>query len=774
MRKIFLLLGGATTVSLACPAIAQTAPLAAPAGRSDVVSSATLMNDIIVTARRREETNQTVPIAITALSGDFLENKGIAQLTDLNAYVPSFQVSNFNTPVKLTVAIRGQRQSQVIPGQDPSVGLYVGDISWSYPLGVGQQMYDLSSLQVLKGPQGTLFGKNTTGGAMIVMPALPGDKFEGYVSVRGMAFGHGHGVGSTGMLNVPISDAFSIRAAYDVIDRDGYIENMSPIVPDVPNVLPFTRGENSSDERNISARLTALLKPSDNFENVTRFSYTRFRGNGIGWHLTAVNPNSFAALLFPDLLPEFADLQRQYDRDFYSSRINTRQLDHMNIYELSNTTTWHVTDDITIKNIIGYRDVEHRTVQDLDGSSMSILSAPQYTEGHEFSEELQLLTTFLDDRIDLTTGIYYADQDLRHQSGAQTFGTVNTRGNSRSVAKTYSAYAQAGIGLPVLNDRLSATIGLRYTKDKRSMTLDSIDPYSGNCAMRENDGITPLDPCGLSGSKNFRKLTYTLGLDFQVDSQTLIYLASRKGYRAGGFNVNATSPLTFTPFDPEIVTDYEIGLKKTWQVGTWELRTNLAGYYQKYKGIQRFVVPPDAPAPNVFYVANAADAEIWGGEAEVSIQPTRELTLSGSFSIVKPKYGYFADRSGDFTRNKFAQVPEYQYTLGANYVTPTSLGGDLRFGVDWSHQSSIKFVDTSQGPFFGPISTQGERAYGILNMQIGWDRIADSNFDVSLQVKNALQTHYRASAILLYGTLGTNVATIGDPRVFSAELTYRF
>ena len=184
------------------------------------------LEQILVTARRREEKQQDVPLAVTALSGDFLAQNAVMKITDLNGKVPSLRIDSFNSPSYTNVGIRAQRSPNVAPGQDSAVGYYFDEVNYGFPVGINQQMFDLQSVEVVKGPQGTLFGRNTTGGALLVTSARPEQEFSGSATGGVTTFDSGAGYSATGVVNLPVGDHLQLRAAVNTIQREGYVENL--------------------------------------------------------------------------------------------------------------------------------------------------------------------------------------------------------------------------------------------------------------------------------------------------------------------------------------------------------------------------------------------------------------------------------------------------------------------------------------------------------------------------------------------------------------------
>ena len=292
--------------------------------------------------------------------------------------------------------------------------------------------------------------------------------------------------------------------------------------------------------------------------------------------------------------------------------------------------------------------------------------------------------------------------------------------------------------------------------------------------LADADGATlPDDACFLHGEKTFSETTYNVSLDYKVNTDTLLYLAHRRGYRSGGFNYLPDNPQTFGPFKPEIVEDFELGLKKDWLIGAAGLRTNIALYTQDYQDIQRITSPVSDPSS--FSVINAASATINGGELEVTFQPIESLEISAFYAHIDAQFDDFETGAGDFTDHKMAQVPEDQYSAWVRYTLPLAASvGEVSLQANYAYQTRVFFSDTAQGPGEGPADSQSQEGYGILNLRADWQDVFDKPLDLAIYVKNATATEYNSFGIQLYPSLGYNIAMIGEPRVYGAEATYRF
>ncbi len=432
------IIGAAALVGTAVPMVqAQTDP------------GAHTLDEIVVTARRRQEMLQDVPIAVTALGSEYLKNQNITRLENLRTNVPSLGVSSgsggtTNAPL---VSLRGQRPSEVLLTLDPAIPLYFADVAMTPTYGTNLAMYDLESVQVLKGPQGTLFGRNSTGGAMLFTPTRPGDEFGGYARMKLGNYGLSH---FEGAVDLPASDELKFRLAARKVDRDGYQDNVAD------NAL--TGDEEYWDEDSLGLRLTMDLDLGA-FRNQATVSYDEndmkaripvaqtFNpavGAGQLWGLIH---NGGLARQFPEPIrsavglgnltePELDEaLARAEGRDAHEIETDVNATESVESWFLANTTEYDLSDDLTIKNIFGYRKLEHQAVNDADGTALPLfgaitsqsqpvtMSAPaRDVDAEQFSNEIQVLGYALDDRLEWIAGGYWYRMDGSETLPSQVVG----------------------------------------------------------------------------------------------------------------------------------------------------------------------------------------------------------------------------------------------------------------------------------------------------------------------------------------------------------------
>ncbi|MGE0387985.1 MAG: TonB-dependent receptor [Gammaproteobacteria bacterium] len=678
------------------PALAQE-----PAG----ARSGQAIEEIVVRSRRVEEKLQEVPLAITALNTEQIERSGIVSLGDLQKSIPAVRLQQATGRAQASVfGIRGQKGDDVLLTSDQAVVVNIGDVPMMYPYGIGQfGPLDAASLEVAKGPQGTLFGKNTTGGAIIITPNEPGDEFGGRIMLGGGSDNLGE---MQGVINVPINDVLAGRAAISIRQRDG----------------TFTVAEGGPDGNDISDQsLRASLKwsPTDTVTNLTTFTYFHT-------YTTGLVPTKFLrAKGTATLGAGYVNALNKYKNDdFWTihgdsdcvSRTLTNRCDngfqYTKTWSISDRVTWEITPNVTFKNIFSYQELDLDGLIDLDGVNRfdvrSPLPAPfgpalsnirfssrQFTTAQAYTEEAQLIGKT--DKVDWIAGVFYTNLDGRDGSWSDQFSnnqTVRETGPAGGLENTSVAvFAQ---GTYHWTDQTNVTLGFRYTKDDRSVTYNSHfvtnAPAISSCLITDPNlrgstlnglpnptGLLPSNACALPVSTSFDEPTWLASIDHKIADGQMVYFKQSRGYRSGGLPGRGQDRDTGAPFGPEIVNDYEIGYKGELLPAGRPFVLNAALYYQDYQDVQRnvaFVVGTTL----LNTVRNAASATIYGGELEITWLPTDDLELKAYYAYTNAGYDEWQDsRNVGATRvtfsraeNDFANVPEHSASVTARYRLPFS------------------------------------------------------------------------------------------------------
>jgi iron complex outermembrane receptor protein len=745
--------------SMACP----------EAKAQEIAEPAQGLQEIVVTARRREESIQEVPVSITSLSGEALQQASVQRAEDLRFLAPSLQISP--SPFGNSVpgyTIRGQRQLEALATQDPSVVIYFADVPMMRPHGTNGSFYDLQSVQVLKGPQGTLFGRNTTGGAVLVTPNRPGAEFGAEFTA---GFGNYGAYNTGGYLNLPAGEKFALRVAGQLQHRDGYTRDL------------YDSADVDEDDA-WSIRVGALWTPTDSIESYTVFEKSKRDQASSGWRLYAVNPTG-AYAAFPGVVEALqVTLTRLEARDWHTVENDQVALEQSDTWSLSNNTTFEY-GNLIFKNILGYREVETFGRFDYDGSavqvtgsgtgSVSLFNSQNILDGDQWSDEFQVLGQAFDDRLDWIAGAFWFKEDNYDDQRSDLFGrraNVGTGINESKSLFTQGTYHFAGV------DGLSMTAGYRHTWDDRELIsenqIQGLTQPELTCRLRNADGSIP-DPCRRVTDYDDDAPTYSLGLEYQVNSDTLTYFSYDHGYRSGGLQLRANRETEVPTFDPETVDDYEIGLKTTMDLGSTTLRVNLAAFYSDYQDIQRTIsyIPTGQTALSTA-VVNAAAATIKGGELEVTFLPIDNLEISGFVGYTDAQYDSFPDPGGitlpipdkPLQDNKFAMLPETTASVTVRYSLPLGDAGDAAAQVGWYMQTEMPISDINDPNGFID-------SYDLINASLEWNGVMQSPLDLRIYGKNLTDEEYSTGGTSVW-TTGFITHILGAPRTYGMELRYRF
>lgn len=785
--RSYFILTGAVSLFAAGNASAQQASQST----GDAVGATAVPEEVIVTARRREETLQDVPISITAISGDTLRNQNVREVTDLA--VPSLAITAQASLRNLvSFAIRGQRSQESQLLTDPPVGTYFAEVVQPRPYGFGKSLYDIQSVQVLKGVQGTLFGRNMTGGAVLVEPNQPEFTFSGEVRAQAGNFDLRE---AYGMLNLPLGETAALRVAGMTHERRGFSRDVST-------------GRDYDDEDFDTFRASFLFKPSDALESLTIADYFKSEENGTAAFMTAANFESgplatqenlrSRGLPLANLPAQVAEAQAQFAARNFTLDMGAGEgglLDAPGDLPYEKLENWGVQNKTaielggaTLKNIIGYRELTRSNVQDYDGIPAFLINPFQTTSLRNFSEEIQLQGAILSDRLDYTVGAYYFEEKGKDGALPNTLPELTILGArlpvattpaslftaeniGRGKATTYAAYVAGSYDL---TDRWTLAAGLRYNNDKREVTLSPKRPNLGVCQFDDdNVPATPAPPisdCVFSNEKDWSAMTWDATLQYQPSAATSAYASVRRGFRAGGFSMRAQSEAALRAFDPETVQEYELGLKNSLPTSFGHINTSAAIFFQDSEDVQRQAptgvdTDGDGQADTVVtIIRNIAAQEGYGGELEGNVAFDNGLTVGSFYSYVKVDVTQGLQPGEAEMRG----IPQHMAGLNIAYRLPlNSALGDLTASAGASWQSETYLDDFDGAPGI-------QDAYTLAKFRLSWDDIHGSGFGASLFVNNAFDELYRVGVLGLIREVGFMSSVYGEPRNYGAEISYRF
>ena len=786
-----LVLLSTSVLSLAAPAAALAADQPAPAAPAAAAPATQTVGEILVTARRKSESLQKVPVAVTALNASALEQKSVVTAADLQFHVPSLQENNgaYFLGAEPSFVLRGLSTTSPGTNADPSVETYFNEVPVLNTRQIADELYDLQSVQVLRGPQGTLFGKNSDGGAILFSPNKPSRNFEGMAQAE---IGDYDLYQFTGAVNLPVNDIMDVRFSTRDAQRGPYIQNVS--------------GPGMDTSRYQAARLQVELRPTDRLTNDTMIDgyHSRMQGtalipfnfggspsafyNGYGTFNFifpgALTAAQYAALVPVPLAQQLSDQQAWGPRKVSSPIGNPIDLD---VYTISNTTTYQLNDEITLKNIVGYQHQRTAWFLSQANEPTPVLTDDFHDSQSQVSEEFQVQGKSLEKHLDWILGGYYAHQDETTENDNVILPPLITNAiHSVSATDSRAIFAQATYDFSQWIKGLDFTAGYRYSWDTKSQVVS----FLGGGIINGQYGVPPVNdvcqlvvasgaPCLRSLSKTFSAPNWTIGMDYHLNDQTMVYVASRKGYKAGGFNPTSAASL-FEAYGPETITDVELGAKTQFHVASAPVRFNIAIYHADYGAV---TVAPVLPffGNSTQVVENVkAGATVNGGELEASINPIHDLQLSVSYGLTDAKFNNGAEFVSGFTGTQAAPVPVFtslsgQPVPGSSHDTVTAsvnyrLPLDPKFGDVVSELDYAWRSDQTLAGF--PIAHVP--AFGIWNLRVDWREIYGSRVDFGVWVKNLADTTYITNQQLLAASLGVDANQYGPPRTIGVDLTYRW
>ena len=761
MSRNFLLAAAGAVAVMAGPTIFGLDAVKAESA-ADLGAEASELGEVVVVARRVEESLQKVPLTITAVDTEQLKVQTITTGTDLQGLVPSMSVG---------ISIFGATQQYSLRGIRDGVVEYLNEVPIDSVL-ADSQLWDLSSVQAVSGPQGTLFGRNSTGGDVLFVPQKPARDFGGYAQVR---YGSYNLTDAIAVVNIPLGDTLQIRLGGQFTNRDGITKNISG------NDL----GKLAHQNLRFSLLYTPLPWLSD--YAVVSLAYRHdtpvAQVSGIAGTQASVNASlpggayAFYEFLNPALYnydPHiyYDSLLAQQTRGIRTVDVPMQSAADNKLYHFSNILKANL-DPITLKYIAGYQGSDnHQLISDLSIPLPIIIGQNDDTRGM-VTQEGQILGKSFNERLDWVAGVYYSNSwssglnsYLLFAQRGTPFDTLTTQqsgapvNNTRSVAE----YAQGTLNLW---DALNLTTGIRYTRDHLdTVQLGYFPGQICNLSSPPADAAT----CRQAISTHSNALTYNISLDYQLNSNLLLYATTRKGYNAGGFNAGFPPPVPDV-VQPETIKDYEVGLKSDGYFGSMPFRMNLSAYLSHYNNIQRTVgviYPINGMNTVVTAFLNAATATLYGSQIELSARPLPDLTLQASYGYLHTKYDSFETFLGSATGNKFAQAPETTAHLSATYQHAVS-AGQLVANASYSYISSVNFNDINLGE-------PGDRGpgHGLLDMRLGLENIGERRVDVSVYAKNVTNKVYELNASDNTAQFGFVSRQYGDPRTFGVEVRYSF
>lgn len=778
-------LGIAGAVAISLPAPAQDAPVADDADHALV--------EVVVSARKREENLQQTPVAVSAFSGDDLAQRRVETTADLTHFVPNVQfdgvASESGGGASSQVAIRGIGQTDYVLTVEPGVGVYLDGVYISKSVGSLLDTLDLERVEVLRGPQGTLFGRNTIGGAVVLTSRRPTAEPDFSFDLTAGEFDRFDAKTS---LSGPVSSALRMRFSGTYQRRDGYVDRVTPTGEKL--------GDTQGAKRSLAGRLVAELDVTEALRATFSVDGSQMEDESPGQVLVRADENGAFASLYNAFVPGGQCLPGAGDARFSNPNCFNSQwvrpIDSLrttnsganssdtDVWGTSLTFDWALS-AIAIKSITAYRDVRVDVAQELTASPAYYNEISQRISLEQFSQELQLSGAALGERLKYLAGVYYLTEE-GNQAFPVDLTLVQFLSGGRIDNESYAAFGQLTYGI---TDRLSATAGLRYTDETRRFAPEqqivgyvsqtTVAGFVNPIAGAFGPPGTPLFPTGWYERKG-DSLTPSLTFDYRFTPEVFGYLTYSEGFKGGGFVMRYFPPVIPAPgtdpdtiigyAEPEKAKLYEVGLKT--ELFERRLRLNVAAFMTDYEDLQlTFNVDPDGPGPIGAFVpvlANAGKARMKGIELESQWVATDWLRFDLTAGFLDAEYRSFSDLARQqlgVLPEKLPNAPRYTGSVGATFDLLQRDAGRLFLRADYAYKSE-QYKEFTNEP------TLQQDAYGVANAALTY-QTDDGHWMATLGCTNLTDEIYIVSGVSNNG-IGYTQAAVSRPREWFLQLKYSY
>ncbi|MEM6583769.1 MAG: TonB-dependent receptor [Pseudomonadota bacterium] len=748
-----------------------------------------VLEEVTVVAQRVEESLQETPIAVTAFSAAELQGLGIRSANEVAHYTPNMTAESQPGSTSTTnFTIRGITTTDPTLSVEAGVGVYLNGIYIARSNGLIYDVVDLQAIEVLRGPQGTLYGRNTTGGAVNIITAKPKGEW-GFRQL--LTAGNDSRFRSTTTLDTQEWAGLSAKLSYMHYEQDGFVDNLTTD-PQQGSVGDF--GERDEDAYNIALSWAPIddLVFDFNYDNTQSASVPQ--GSQLTWASSDIARIVTDATFFPgcyDSDPLCAPINEAYaaaEAVASSDRVGRLNMPYagkedLDIDGYSLIASWDIYENLTLKSLTGYRELHLEQRTDLSGGGFSTspgvtgsgvttlfaAGIPNTKEQDQFSQELQLIGSL--DRLEFIFGLYYFEESASETTQEQVALNLSFWGPAKIYDVDNTSKAIYGQATYSFSEALQLTAGLRYSEDEKKLFQDQApDPTNPQTRIQANF------------SEDFDNVSGTLAVDYFWTPSISTYLKYATGYKSGGYFSRAAIQFQ-RPFDEETLVSYELGLKSEWMEK--RLRANVAIFYSEYDDLQiSQFVPGAGGAESV--LSNAGKANFTGAEIELLAVPTPGLTLSLTYSWLDPEYDEyeFFDPTGQFCgtpetacdvsdRGVFPNTPEYSASVGARYEFAPTVYGDwsARVDVAWNDGYSFGTIEISD-----PSRIETD-SYTLVNGRISLDNIDFFNtgtLRLSAWGKNLTDEEYRTNSIGAFESLGFTTTVYNEPLSWGLDVVYEY
>lgn len=684
------------------------------------------LEEVTVTARKREENLQDAPVAVTAFTSAAIEARGLSDISQINGSVPNLQFSSTasvsGSSSAASVFIRGVGQTDFTLTTEPGVGVFLDGVYIARSVGSVLNVLDVERVEVLRGPQGTLFGKNTIGGAINVTSKRPAEEFQGKLEVTA---GRYNRLDTKLAMDIPINEKLLTKFSLGSLNKDGHVDRLLV-------------GDELGGKDELVGKASALYLPSDELSVYLSFDSSKVRSNSAGSKLLGVNLNPGAPFL--PLLNASLPPQQQYTlgnygtSGLYTTNGTGPNVNDIDIWGVSAIVEW-TPDAFTLKSITAYRDLDGHFGRDGDNSPLLLAHTEDFYEQEQFSQEFQLSGVGFDDRLEWLVGAFYFSEkgdNVNLVSFAGQFGGLFGLSSpaftlqSGGEIDNYSAGGFAQVTYD-LNDQWALTGGLRYSYEKREFLPDQYVREIRSAGLSNVipgfDPILPFEWVADSTSRWDPKV----GIEYQVVSDVLLYATYSTGFKGGGFGQRVFPGRSDTPtFGPEIVKVYELGAKVT--AFDNRVRLNMAVFHTDYEDMQVTVFDGIAPR-----TVNGGNAEVDGFEIELDAVPLERLLVGLGIGYTNARFKDVSPGATEVTVNsEFPYTPEWTVNGFFAYEFELESFGLLTIRSDWSYRTE-QYLDAANGLF--------QDEYELVDVSLMYEPNGE-NWSFMAGVRNVTGTEY--------------------------------
>jgi iron complex outermembrane recepter protein len=768
-RLAVALFAGTAIVSIAAPAYAQQEPpredIAQPADEAGTVDTASTEadtaaaadGDIIVTARRREESLQDTPVAITAINAAMLENKASVNIGDLMGAAPNLLITNQNSgAAAANLSIRGLTYADIEKSQEPTVAVVVDGVFIGTSTGQFFDFFDIDQIEVLRGPQGTLFGRNTIGGVINIRRTRPKHEFTGKAEV---SYGKYETLATRAVVNIPIiQGVIAVKPFYFHNESDGYYRH-------------GITGKRVGSSNNENFGIALLAQPTENFDALLTLEKQIQKFDPINSNIARTGE------LFC-LFEPANECNRNQTDDLYTV-FNSPAISKYR----SPAATLEMNLDagpVKLTSVTGFRKSDEFQTQDFDASSVDLYFTQRRQDYKQFSQELRGAGK-LTDSFDYVVGVYYFRSNYELLQHTRLFGfdtsippdvaDPNPQTN-RGKTRSYAAFGDFNWAFA---DQWRLSFGGRYTRDKKKL----FNAFAQTGVIGQ-------------GSDTFSKFTPKVGVDFRPNQDTMIYASRARGYRSGGFSPRAATAATAAQsYGPETVDSFELGTKL--DLFDRRLQFNVAAFYSKYKDLQQNTTIPGGPLGNQTITDNVGSAKIKGIEVDFTARPVKNLRLTGSAGLLHAEFkdfvvGNLSPATGlpipfDYSNNNPIYSPKFSGSLTADYTIPTSFGevaANVGYRYIGRYDQQISLGPLSGDLVNGPVIVNGNDPrvrsdrQNLLDVSLTGRFTLDNGREAYVTVfgRNLLDDRGPNAAFTVAGLW--SFASAREPRTYGATLGFKF